>query len=69
MLATPLCGHGAAFLLAERRSVFLERRVRYTTRSISIERRTSKLNAALSLMSGVALSIRRSVATERRSTH
>ena len=55
MLATPLCGHGAAFLLAERRSVFLERRVRYMT-SISIERRTSKLNAAPSLLSGVALS-------------
>ena len=31
MLATPLCGHGAVFLLAERRSAFLERRVRYTT--------------------------------------
>ena len=31
MLATPLGGHGAAFLLAERRSVFVERRMRYTT--------------------------------------
>ena len=55
MLATPLCGHGAAFSLAERRSVFLERRVRYTTPLISIEQRMSKLNAALSLLSGVAL--------------